>query len=129
MDLNRKAVASSSPDRGPRAGSPRGVEGLPLRLPWDHESKMIVQPQRGFVICRAISNRRNRFAVGINWIRFTQSSRSGNPGLEDVTALRLMPACHQQTNLFSGCYFWIDFADYSPFMNDQQAVRQRRHFF
>src|SRR5689334_15068826 len=40
-----------------------------------------------------------------------------------------MSAGHQQTNLFQGGNFRIDFTGDSSFMNDQQTIGKTRHFF
>jgi hypothetical protein len=47
------------------------------------------QPQRGCVNASGKYGRRNRFAVAESLVLFSQGSRSGNPGLEAVTASRL----------------------------------------
>src|SRR5437879_5201542 len=88
--MNRKAVASFSP-------------GLPFRLPWE---RLIVEfPTPTGLRLRAESGtyrelkRRNRVAVGtISW-PISQRSRSGNVGLKDATALRLVFLLKSMTTL------------------------------
>src|SRR5262245_50382729 len=40
----------------------------------------------------------------------------------------LMSPRHQQSDLFQGRFLRIDFSRDSSFMNDQQTIRQTRHF-
>jgi hypothetical protein len=60
------------------------------RCGYPGERKINYQPQRGCVICTKNShNRRNRNAVVGRILLLSQGSRSGNLGLEGVTASRL----------------------------------------
>src|ERR1043166_27442 len=59
-----------------------------------------------------------------------KSSRRSFIGFSDLNlVLDLVPASHQQTNLFNTRNLRVNFANNPPLVNDQQTIRQRRHFF
>jgi hypothetical protein len=75
---------------------------LPLRLPWEAEEIIFNRNAVASIASekRDRNGQRNRVAVAESIVRFSQGSRSGNPGLEVATALRLKkPALHSELKI------------------------------